>query len=602
MRTTRRLTVLMVVAALAGCRDDRPGTPSSAETDAGTSDGDSTAGETEVDPDDAGSTGEPTDDPGAEPTLLSPTDHLIRASLALRGTRPSLADLDAVRDDPDALEEIVDTYLASEAFGTTIRDIYADALLLRASPRPDLFYFPLRDLDVPEGFTDGDVSRRAWEAPLRLVEHVVMNDRPFTEIVTADYLLADGIVAQIWGLEHDGAPDDWVVTQWPDDRPRAGLLSDSMVFFRHKTMPSNANRGRANLVSTALLCNDFLSADIPIEGGIDLSDPDAVADAVVNDPSCASCHSNLDPMASYLFGHNFFQLSNGLGYPTVQYFREQEPAWQMFTEQPPALFGEPGEDLGDMGEQIAAHPLFSECAVRRFYGYLTQTGVEGIPPDLLDELDDAFVASDFDARDLARRVVLSDAFAVSHAEADAEADTVVGYQRVRPRQLERMVTDLTGFTWMWSQAPNLISDAESSGGELPLLSDSFFGFEALAGGMDGYYVTQPSHTVNPTTSLVVRRLAALAAGYVVEADFASPNDERRLLTEVESDTRAEDVVRTQLVSLHARLFGEFVADDSGAVDETHALFAGVLERTDDPRHAWQVTLTAMLQDFRLVHY
>jgi hypothetical protein len=56
------------------------------------------------------------------------------------------------------------------------------------------------------------------------------------------------------------------------------------------------------------------------------------------------------------------------------------------------------------------------------------------------------------------------------------------------------------------------------------------------------------------------------------------------------------------VELHLRFFGEVVADDSPQVDETHALFADTLARTGDVARAWKVTLTAMLQDFRIAFY
>ena len=45
------------------------------------------------------------------------------------------------------------------------------------------------------------------EAPLRLVEHVVRNDLPLTEIVTADYVMADSNVATVWGLPYSGTGD-----------------------------------------------------------------------------------------------------------------------------------------------------------------------------------------------------------------------------------------------------------------------------------------------------------------------------------------------------------------------------------------------------------
>ena len=50
--------------------------------------------------------------------------------MALRGVRPSLAELRAVAADPGRLPGFVDRYLASPEFGTTIRDLHNEVLLL----------------------------------------------------------------------------------------------------------------------------------------------------------------------------------------------------------------------------------------------------------------------------------------------------------------------------------------------------------------------------------------------------------------------------------------------------------------------------------------
>src|SRR5258708_6267090 len=67
------------------------------------------------------------------PTIvyLTPVQHLTRASLTLRGVRPSVDDLQAVATDSTALPAIVDRYLATPEFGATIKDLHNASLLLR---------------------------------------------------------------------------------------------------------------------------------------------------------------------------------------------------------------------------------------------------------------------------------------------------------------------------------------------------------------------------------------------------------------------------------------------------------------------------------------
>ena len=86
----------------------------------------------------AGDPAGPTTMPGAsevEPTyplLQDARAHAARASLALRGLRPSAEELAAVEADPNALPALVDAWLETDAFGDTVADYHAELLLVRA--------------------------------------------------------------------------------------------------------------------------------------------------------------------------------------------------------------------------------------------------------------------------------------------------------------------------------------------------------------------------------------------------------------------------------------------------------------------------------------
>src|SRR5512133_3667289 len=75
------------------------------------------------------STQPPAPAPGAL-TYLSPVEQLTRASLALRGTRPSLPELRLVDASPDELPRLVDSYLQSPDFGATVRELHDQTLML----------------------------------------------------------------------------------------------------------------------------------------------------------------------------------------------------------------------------------------------------------------------------------------------------------------------------------------------------------------------------------------------------------------------------------------------------------------------------------------
>jgi uncharacterized protein DUF1501 len=534
--------------------------------------------------------------------MLSPIEHLVRVSTALRGVRPSEEEIERVKNDPAAIEGVVDAYLATPEFGATLRDMHNEALLVRAAPIVFPLGFPARGpLAAAE---QQALNLSLVEAPLRLVEHVVMNDRPYSEIVTADYTLADGNVAAVWGLGYDGDGPSWRVTRWDDGRPNAGILSDSMLFTRHSTTYSNGNRGRANLVSTALLCYDFLSREITgADASINLGDPKEVADAVKVNQGCAGCHQTLDPLASYFgaFHPLFVPADPSTTYPFTFYLPALEPVFRV-TE--PAYFGQRGEGLAFLGQAIASDPRFSLCATKRFYGYLHEVTPADVPLEEVAPLHDAFVRGGMNARQLVKTIVLGDAFrAASGPEGGAGGRLL----KVRPTQLARLVEDLTGFRWkarLDFELPTGQGAPVGKVGEVDLMTDSFFGLEVLAGGIDGVNVTLPAHTMTPSSSLTLRSLASLAAQHVVASDFAQPDPARRkLLRKVGPGEAGEAPLRDQIAALYLRLYGVAADPNGDEVSATYALFTSARQAAGgDGARAWTTTLFAMLQDARIAYY
>jgi len=590
--------ITLALALLVGCRADGD----AAEGDSGEAD---SADDDSAEDDDAGSDDD--DGDGTQAVPLDPVDKLVRVSMALRGKRPSRGDIAAVEADPDVLPAIVDLYLADPAFGETIRDMHNEALLVLA----DYFIYPA-GFEPIGPVADADVyalNRSITEAPLRLVEHVVMNDRPYTEIVTADYTVANADVASVWGVAHDGDAATWSETQWVDGRGNAGILSDSWLFQRHSSTPSNANRGRANAISRALLCYDFLSRDIEVDAEIDLADPEDVANAVVDNPACASCHQALDPLASFFRGYYPIYVPMDLeSYPHYVWYPELFPDLLGVPMRDPAFFGAPGDGVESLGQLVAGDPRFSLCTARRFYAYFHQIELAEVPMAAEIELQDVLLANGMNAKALTKAIVLADDFLVSHVELAADvdaidpADDVVGVKKARPVQLRQMFADLTGFRWRTDLTILASEELPWGLGKVDLMDDSFLGYSVLAGGLDSIYVTRPSHTYSATVSLVLRTLAQLAADEVVETDFAAAADDRRLLGLVEPTTTDETSVRAQLVDLHLRLFAERVAADDATVDDAWQLWSAALDHSADPRRAWKVVLAALLQDVRIAYY
>jgi len=578
----------------------------------------------DTDPTDSASEPTPTEPvvPG-EVYSLEPTEHLVRASLTVRGIRPSPDEVQAVADDPAQLEAFVDEWLASPEFDETVKDFHAELLLLRNDTD---YQLPVLGILTQKGYSQADLYHSTVEAPLEMVREIVADDQPYGAILTAQYTVADEVVADIYGLPYDYEVGGWQHTYWTDGRPQSGLLSDSQMWRRHPSNAANFHRGRANFVSRTFLCEDIGARDVFVEGGVDISDELAVATAVSEDPGCVGCHNVLDPLAAFWWGYKE-QLERGAisaaydadcewdwengdpprgsyrvehwCYPLKFYDVSEQDGWEEWGLKPPAYFGTPARDVVDLGWMIREDPRFATCTVRNVWGYLTQSDRDAAPLEVVTELRDVFEESDQSFKELVRAVVLHDAFSTVGVTpaSDGSVEPAVGLLSLRPEMWARTVADLTGFSWVADE------DFAGCGGAsnlcwntVDIANSDLFGFRSMFGGIDGTTVTHPIHTPTPTKMMALGAMAQEAAGFVVMEDFALPAAERRLLTEIEPTDTDEAAVRGQLASLYLRILSQPVDPDSEEVTALYDLWSGA----SDPEEGWRVVLTAMLQDPALV--
>ncbi len=170
------------------------------------------------------------------------------------------------------------------------------------------------------------VQYGARRAPLELIAHVVKNDLPYTEILTADYIMANPWTAPVYGSAtafdnpddvHEFKPSKYVsyhlldesretefsdrcgrrITDAGDLRqefPHAGVLNTKAFLQRYPTTTTNRNRARARWTY-----QHFLGIDIEALAPRTIN-PDALADTdnpTLKNPACTACHDTLDPVA-----------------------------------------------------------------------------------------------------------------------------------------------------------------------------------------------------------------------------------------------------------------------------------------------------------------
>jgi hypothetical protein len=524
---------------------------------------------------------------------VSTPEHLLRISMSLRGVRPSLKEYQQLKDKSESLESLVEKYLDTPHFGTMIREMHAEWLLINVSP--DYYPAAFPALDVLQGVGLHKLNQSLISAAPRLVEHIVTSNRSYKEVVTAPYTMADSIVASVWGIPYDKAKGGWQKTKYGDGRPPAGVLNDGFMFTRHASTSANRNRGRAQQIARIFLCVDYTNREIDLKGSLDLSDEKKVREAVRKNPVCNSCHQTLDPLASFFASHYPLRLPDReKRYPLKQYAPE---FIEFYRTAKPAFFGKPGKNLKDLGTFIANDPRFASCITRRFYAQMMDLDVSKVSRKRVEYFSRLFVHSGMKVKSLLKAIVLSDDFRLREGR-DKDAAVRVGYRRIKPNQLSHLFEELTGFRW----ETDLDYNYGGRIGKINLTTDSFFGYRLLAGGSDGYDVWTPARTMNPTTLLVLRGLAARSVKFVVEKDFGKSKKERRLFRLVDANTTDEASVRKQIASWHLRFYGKEVPSSDPSVEKGWKLFQAIHKSKKDSRRAWSVLLYAMLRDIRILYY
>ncbi|MBM4369320.1 MAG: hypothetical protein FJ102_24115 [Deltaproteobacteria bacterium] len=495
--------------------------------------------------------------PEAEVSPLVPLDAprlLRRVSLDLRGTLPSVAELDAVEADPSALESIVPGYLES----ATTEDRLVSLLAERWHTVLDAYEVGTGDYGLPMEEND-NFAHAVGEEPLRLVARVVTDDLPYSTIVTADYTMANELLAGIWPIDYPEGSEGWVASRYTDGRPAAGVLSTNGFYWRYVTNTSNKNRGRVAAISRLLLCADVLSRPVVFERS---DDPDPET-AVRTEPTCLACHAALDPVAAGLFG--FWWTIQYNPYEMQVYHPERERLGTELLGTEPGWYGIPTSGLVDMGWYIARDPRFARCAAESWASSLWRRPVTIDDYATVETLRANYVASEESPRSLLLDVL---------ATAEYRADDA---RLLSPNQQRLLLEDLVGLDWTETQARGLENDLT--------------GYRVLAGGVDGYSVTRPQAEPGLTWMLVNQRVAQMAACTLVARDLDQPGAES--LTVPSTAAPGDDAFDAQLRALYWQLYAERPGDDW--VVDTGALWTAVAAE-EGAAEAWMAVIEAMLRD------
>ena len=500
---------------------------------------------------------------------LSPL--LVRASLDLRGVRPSVAELDWVQTDPSTLDSYLEAYLQDARFGDRVLSLFGNVYRTRAIEADHAE----ADYGIPD---EVSFTAAMGEEPLRLLAYVATHDRPYPEVVTADYTVLNEVLAPYYPSDYPADGTGWQLARYTDGRPSAGVLSTPGFYWRYQTTESNANRGRANAVSRIFLCNDYLSREVVFDTSVSLVDADAVNDALNHNPSCVNCHVSLDPLAGIFWG--FAAFDNWSPDDLSHYHPDRERDWQWTSGTPPAYFGTPLTTIADLGRAVANDDRFASCAVQQVWEALLQRPAELDDTDTLLRHREDFLAGGTTLRSLFRSVMASDAYRAVPAT-DALA---VPWKLLDPDQLGSAIADLTGYRF--------VADGKD------VLTTDLYGIRSLVGGSSNGAAVVTATVPTPALVLLQERLAQAAGMYAAQYDHDHPAD-ARLYTRIdwtETLDDGRDTMVTQVQDLFLRILSKRVGPKDAEVDDALGLWFEVYAAEGgDPIPAWAAVSTALMR-------
>lgn len=508
---------------------------------------------------------------------------LRRLSLDLRGVVPTLEELEAVEADPELVEEYRDAW------------VHDDGIAERLVPLLGEHWATLGD-EIPASPYDYGYSeqhryafnRSVGQEPLRLMAQVVIEDRPWSDILTADFSMANEYLGPNWPM--DGYPEDgtgWHKVSYNDGRPAVGVLATNGLWWRYGTSTFNESRTRAEAIVRLLICKDLLQRPVSFAYTDDLNALTGTVDMIRSDPACLACHSAVEPISAALFGFWPVLESGPIDHERYHQERESQGPEQLLVE--PAWYGKPITGLSELGPAIAEDPRFTQCSVKTFGKLMLRRPMEVGDQPVLDELHEEFVQTGLDVRELLVAITDLPEYRAGSVEGDEEdLDRVITARSMTPSLLDSSIEDLTGFAYVVNQ--------------VRYFDDDQVGYRSLAGGADGVRVTELRPEPTLTSVLAAQRLFEAAVAHAANQAWRSDTPDGPFAELPMAP--GEDELREALDDLHFMLLARRPSEDELA--DLVSLWQTLAELEEDefqgPELAWMGVWTLLLRDPAFVSY
>ena len=555
-------------------------------------------------------------------TMIGNESLLRRLTLSLAGRLPTAKEKQTVQKKSLAgLDAILEKLMTEEAFYGRLKEGFNDIFLTDGYDgngelilsydhfEKTRHWYKKHDFSQIEGKRERQealwemarVYRKAIRSePLELIAHVVRNDRPFTEIMTANYMMVSPYSARGYGIfdqvkdrfKDVENPFEYVPAKLPALKnkqgkaqesktgfyPHAGLFSMFHYLRRYPTTETNRNRLRARMYY-----QHFLGIDV-MELADQVSDAAAI-DVKYETPwmeaaDCVVCHRSIDPVAG-LF-QDFYNEDGHYGPRKDGWFQD------MFV---PGLEGEdlPKEDkwrsLQWLGERTAKDPRFAVAMTEHVWYVLSGRMALRPPQDIEDplftprrraykmqkqeiaEVAKLFAKANFNLKGIFKELAKSPFYradglkaAIDHPHRKAELHDLGVTRLLAPEQLERKIEALFGKRW---------GKVETE-------------MKILYGGINSQTVTERLTEPSGAMGAIQRIMANDVSCKHVTPDLALIPSERRLFPQIEKDvvpgsSPGNDLkIRKAIVHLRSHLLDRHEPIDHPEVERTFKLFSAVV--------------------------
>jgi hypothetical protein len=576
---------------------------------------------------------------GGDVGLLTLEDTLRKASLQLAGRAPTEDELGEVRaEGEEGLERVLVAMMAGPAFDDRLKELFNDLLLTDAqrfetgynmaggSVPDELRAYTACDPTIWQNFTERTdtpesrlcigASEALAREPLEMIAHVVRENRPFGEILTAQYRYLNADTATLFGLDmspfqgYENNPTFFAEVRFPAmhgpsglPEEYAGIVTTNSFMYRYNSTSTNRNRSRAHHYYKFFQDRDVMKS----AARLDLSSVDLTTSPWLNDPQCTSCHASIDPVAG-AFQHwtNCYDIHEIKYYETRYCGGDWFPADDMFQpgvgtgeenalapdEIPTALaaLGEHTVNTPDFARAIAAHTLTALTGHPRLSAprdpassdYAALNSAYLRQRASIDALAESFAASGLNFKALVVEIVMSAEFRAvsSTSQNDLSLFAMGGGSLTPPEVLHRKLITLVGAPWA---SQNALDGSAHSLADPPFNLTSLARFRIFAGGIDSRNVQTRARLPSSINAAVLQRMALEMACQYTAYDFALPPDQRALFPLVDrslapsGNPTAPDQapILDALIHLHSLLLGETLSPSSPELLATYDLLYGL---------------------------